>query len=61
MLVHQCSMLGARPYPYALHRAHEIARVTPDEKEQLEMMIANELRKHGILVEESNKQFLKNL
>ncbi len=61
VLVHQCSMLGTRPYPYALHRAHEIARVTPDEKDQLEMMIANELRKHGILVEESNKQFLKNL
>jgi hypothetical protein len=61
VLVHQCSILGTRPYPYALHRAHEIARVTPDEKDQLEMMIANELRKHGILVEESNKQFLKNL
>lgn len=61
VLVHQCNMLGTRPYPYALHRAHEIARVTPDEKDQLEMMIANELRKHGILVEESNKQFLKNL
>jgi hypothetical protein len=61
VLVHQCSILGTRPYPYALHRAHEIARVTPDEKDQLEMMISNELRKHGILVEESNKQFLKNL
>lgn len=61
VLVHQCSMLGTRPYPYALHRAHEIARVTPDEKNQLEMMIANELRKHGILAEESHKQFLKNL
>lgn len=61
VLVHQCGILGTRPYPYALHRAHEIARVTPDEKDQLEMMIANELRKYGILVEESNKQFLKNL
>lgn len=61
VLMHQCSMLGTRPYPYALHRAHEIARVTPVEKEQLEIIIANELRKHGILVEESNKQFLKNL
>jgi hypothetical protein len=61
VLVHQCSILGTRPYPYALHRAHEIARVTPDEKDQLEMMIANELRKHGVLVEESNQQFLKNL
>jgi hypothetical protein len=61
VLVHQCSILGSRPYPYALHRAHEIARVTPDEKSQLELMIANELRKYGIQSEESNKQFLKNL
>jgi hypothetical protein len=61
VLIHQCSMLGSRPYPYALHRAHEVARVTPDEKGQLELMITNELRRHGILAEESNKQFLKNL
>lgn len=61
VLAHQCRLLGARPYPYALHRAHEVARVTPDEKGQLELMIANELRRHGILAEESNKQFLKNL
>ena len=61
ILVHQCHMLGSRPYPYALHRAHEIARVTPDEKNQLDMMIANELRKQGILVEESHKQYLKSL
>jgi hypothetical protein len=61
VLLHQCSMLGSRPYPYALHRAHEIARVTPDEKDQLELMIANELRKQGVLVEQSHKQFLKSL
>jgi len=61
VLAHQCRLLGARPYPYALHRAHEVARVTPDEKGQLELMIANELHRHGILAEESNKQFLKNL
>ncbi len=61
VLLHQCGMLGSRPYPYALHRAHEIARVTPDEKAQLELMIANELRKHGVPVEQSHKQFLKNL
>ena len=61
VLLHQCGMLGSRPYPYALHRAHEIARVTPDEKEQLDAMIAHELRKHGISGEQSHKQFLKNL
>jgi len=59
VLLHQCGMLGSRPYPYALHRAHEIARVTPDEKEQLDMMIANELYKHGLQGEQSNKQFHK--
>lgn len=61
VLVHQCRMLGSRPYPYALHRAHEVARVTADEKGQVELMITNELRRHGVPVDESHKQYLKNL
>ena len=61
VLVHQCRMLGTRPYPYVLHRAHEIARVTADEKGQVELMITNELRRHGVPVEESHKQYHKNL
>ncbi len=61
VLTSQCRTMGTRPYPYLLHRAHETARVTPDEKNQLELMMGVELRKHGLTSEESNKQGLKNL
>lgn len=52
-LLHACLMiqaqhLGSSPYPYILHRAHEIAVVTFDEIHQLESMIAAELRRQGI-------------
>ena len=60
-LVSQSRHLGARPYPYLLHRAHEIAVISFDERDQLESMIANELRRHGVEVgDRSNKQIAKN-
>lgn len=61
VLIHQCRTMGAHPYPYLLHRAHETALVSMDEKRQLELMILNELRKHGLTGAESHKQGLKNL
>jgi hypothetical protein len=51
VLVHQCGILGSRPYPYLLHRSHEIAVVSLDERKQLENMIALELRKRGLAPE----------
>jgi hypothetical protein len=61
-LLQQCRIMGARPYPYILHRAHEIAVVKFDEKRQVEQMLELELRKAGSEVEEeSNKQSAKNL
>ena len=45
VLVSQCGMIGARRYPYLLHRAHETAVVSLEEKEQLTQMIVNELLK----------------
>ena len=60
-LVAQSQHLGARPYPYVLHRAHEIAVVSRDEHDQLETMIAAELRKQGVYVDDrSNKQLAKD-
>jgi hypothetical protein len=65
-LLHACLLaqarhLGARPYPYILHRAHEIAVVSFDERNQLENMIVAELRKQGLAVDErSNKQIAKD-
>lgn len=60
VLVHQARTLGARAYPYALHRAHEAALVTLSEKEQVTQMILHELRRRGLEVDsESHKQGLK--
>lgn len=60
-LVLQARHLGARPYPYVLHRAHEIAVVSFTEASQLENMIVAELRRQGVAVDDfSNKQIAKN-
>jgi hypothetical protein len=60
VLISQCRIMGGRPYPYLLHRAHETAVVTLGEKEQLTRMIVTELQGHGVRVgRESNKQALK--
>ena len=62
MLVSQSHVLGSRPYPYALLRAHEVAVVSLAEQEQVEGMIVAELLGRGILsVETSNKQYGKDL
>ncbi len=61
-LLEQCRMMGARPYPYILHRAHEIAVVKYEDKKQVEQMLELELRRAGGEVEEgSNKQSAKDL
>jgi hypothetical protein len=65
-LLHACLLaqarhLGARPYPYILHRAHEIAVISFEERDQLELMIAAELRSQGLAVgDRSNKQIAKD-
>jgi hypothetical protein len=60
VLIHQCRIMGGRPYPYLLHRAHETAVVTLDEKEQVTLMIKNELQRNKVPVgRESQKQALK--
>ena len=61
-LIDQCWQLGSRPYPYALHRAHEVAVVRLEEKEQLENMIILELLRQGVDVgQQSNKQYSKDI
>ena len=60
-LLEQCAILGARPYPYILHRAHESAIVTLQEKQQIEQLLEIELRKSGGEVGEiSGKQSTKD-
>ncbi|MGW8251112.1 MAG: DNA double-strand break repair nuclease NurA, partial [Anaerolineales bacterium] len=61
VLVDQCRVLGVRPYPYLLHRAHETARVGLQERDQVTQMILLELRRRGLAVDGvSNKQFAKD-
>lgn len=61
-LIMQCNLLGSNAYPYILHRAHEIAVITYQEKEQIDQMFAIELRKQGISIKgPSRKQILKYL
>jgi hypothetical protein len=62
VLVGQCRMMGSKPYPYLLHRAHETAVVKMEEKQQIEQMLAMELRNHGEEMDDmSNKSSAKGL
>ncbi|HSB00859.1 MAG TPA: DNA double-strand break repair nuclease NurA, partial [Anaerolineales bacterium] len=45
VLIEQCNMMGSKPYPYLLHRAHETAVVRREEKEQVEQLLTMELRR----------------
>ncbi len=62
VLIQQCQTLGAKGYPYLLHRSHEIAVVTYEERDLLTNMINQERRRLNISVTQtSEKQELKNL
>ncbi len=57
VLVEQCKILGGKPYPYMLNRAHEIAVVKNEEKQQIMQLLQMELKRQGEDVEDpSNKQ-----
>lgn len=61
-LVDQCQIMGSQPYPYALHRAHEIAVIRFDEKQSIAAMIADEYYRHGLQPgQSSGKQSAKDL
>jgi hypothetical protein len=54
VLIEQCKMMGSRPYPYLLHRAHETALVRHEEKSQVEQLLALELRRIRAEVDENS-------
>ncbi len=61
VLVYQSHIMNNKPYPYILHRAHEAAVVTFEEKDQVTQMITAELRQRGVDVEEASyKQSAKD-
>ena len=41
VLISQCLVMGSKSYPYLLHRAHETAVVTLEDKDQVTQMIIN--------------------
>lgn len=62
VLVEQSRIMGAGYYPYILHRAHETAVVTIDEKDQVTRMIYQELQRRGVQLDMiSQKQTAKDL
>ena len=62
VLLEQATMMGTRPYPYILHRAHEEAIVTLVEGEHVQEMIVAAFTKRGIPIDEkSHKQYHKDL
>lgn len=62
VLMEQAGIMGTRPYPYILHRAHEVAIVTMPEHQHVEEMIVAEFQRRGIpLDEQSYKQYHKDL
>lgn len=62
VLVGQCRMMGNKPYPYLLHRAHETAVVKNEEKQQIEQLLTMELRRNNEDVDNgSYKQSAKDL
>jgi hypothetical protein len=62
ILVDQCRIMGSRPYPYLLQRAHETALVSRQEQEQVTQMIVAELLRRGVPVAgRSHKQANKDL
>jgi hypothetical protein len=61
VLLEQCRKMGANPFPYALHRAHEIAVVRYEEKRQIENRIMAEFAGKGLPIGKySNKQANKD-
>ncbi|MDP1547768.1 MAG: DNA double-strand break repair nuclease NurA [Anaerolineales bacterium] len=62
VLVEQSRIMGKAPFPYLLHRAHEIAIVTHREKEEIDRMLSRDiLSSGGELGEKSGKQSAKDL
>jgi hypothetical protein len=61
-LLDQAQMMGSKPYPYLLHRAHEEALISLDEHQWVEDMIVKAFMQDGLDVGElSNKQYLKDM
>jgi hypothetical protein len=61
-LIEQSKIMGNEPFPYLLHRAHEIAIITHKEKEEIDRMLSMQIQNnHGEIGRISGKQSAKSL
>jgi hypothetical protein len=61
-LIDQSQIMGIRAYPYILHRAHEVALVSYQEREHLQTLLQQTLLGQGLAAgDKSSKQYLKDL
>lgn len=61
-LIEQSKIMGNEPFPYLLHRAHEIAVITHREKEEIDRMLSIQIQNNnGEIGRISGKQSAKNL
>ncbi len=61
-LIEQSKIMGNEPFPYLLHRAHEIAVITHREKEEIDRMLAIQIQNNqGEIGRISGKQSAKSL
>jgi len=61
-LLDQCQIMGVKAYPYILHRAHEIALVSYQERQHLLGLLQQTLLSQGLEPgEKSSKQYHKDL
>jgi uncharacterized coiled-coil protein SlyX len=64
VIFQEVQVLDRHPYPYLLHRAHELAVITVQEHEQVETMLLQEYVRQGLQAglhsnKDANKQLLK--
>ena len=58
----EAQVLDSHPYPYLLHRAHELAVVKQVEADEVEVMLQSQLDPQiRIHQQRSNKDYLKGL
>ena len=61
-LIDQCRIMGHKAYPYILHRAHEVALVSYQERTHLLTLLQQTLLSQGLDAgEKSSKQYHKDL
>mgnify|MGYP002349472093 FL=1 len=61
-LLDQCQIMGGKAYPYILHRAHEVAMVSYQERQHLLGLLQQTLLSQGLDPgDKSSKQYHKDL